>query len=614
MNKQTVIAFSFFSLLSFATEPSAKIIFVGDIMLDRLPGKNVALGRDPFRYVAPLLSKADLRVGNLEFVASDKGSRFEKPFNFRAPKSVLKYVSNHLDAISMANNHTGDYGPEGLLDTLAALKDLGIPAFGAGQNALAAHAPFIVEKNGIKIAILGYNEFRPKAFQAGEKTPGVAWSEDDLVLRDIQSVRSQADIVITFMHWGEEYVAHPNDRQKLLARKIIDAGADAVGGGHPHITEGMEVYRGKPIVYSLGNFIFDDFSDSFRENRMELREVSRTGWVLSLSVNKEGVFDWTTTVTRAGDDGFPRVVREALSPSQKNPYPIEQLISLQKTEPSKNPEKKISCTESRKFSRCLDHKLSTVDAEVLRLQTTQLENKGHVLSDSSVYQLDKAFFESAERNVQSQVTRTVHSKACTLTELDFNVRYEYPDPKRFSFGLKSLQVIQEKETIDFVIENSYREVIRASENDEIILNWLSEGKSIQVKGKRENSDSDFELKVPVLGRLGFRVDPKLVPGKAFGFKVSGLSVGSSVRAHWGGYDTLKNKGYYIDCQWEKPNSNQFKIPKELTKEFPNTLVTQKEFDLGIEAFQQIPYETKNIHELIVLERNHRVSFKVPIEK
>lgn len=614
MFKHLSLGIFLFSIFSFANEPSAKIIFLGDIMLDRLPGKYVARGRDPFEHVAPILSHADLRVGNLEFVASDKGSRFEKPYNFKAPKGVLKYVARHLDAVSMANNHTGDYGHEGLLDTLLALKDFDIRVFGAGKDAASAHSPLIVEKNGIKIAILGYNEFRPRAFQALEKTPGVAWSEDELVLKDIQAVRSQVDIVIPFMHWGEEYVAHPNDRQKTLARKLINAGADAVVGGHPHITEGMEVYRGKPIIYSLGNFIFDDFADSYRENRMELREISRTSWVLSLSVNKKGVVDWSTTVTRTGDDGFPRIVPGALSPSKKIPYPIDQLISLQRTEPKKIPEKKIACTESNKFSRCIDHHFSTVNVEVLRFQTTQIENKGLILSDSSIYQLDNAFFESVERNVQSQVTRNIHSKDCTLTELDFNFRYEYPDPSPFSFKLKGLQVVRGKESIDFAIENAFREVTRDSESDNKLLKWLSEGKALQVKGKRENPNSDFELKVPVIGRFDIQVDQKLTPGRAFGFQVAGLSSDWNVRAHWAGYSTMRNRGYYIDCQWEKPKSTRFLIPRELTKEFPSALVPQKEIYLGVEVFKQVPHETENRDELIVLERNHRLSFTVPIEK
>ena len=115
-------------------------------------------------------------------------------------------------------------------------------------------------KNGLRIAILGYNEYKPRSFEAGPNWPGVAWSEDSHVLRDIAAARAAgADIVIPFMHWGWERERQPSARQRRLARLMIDAGADAVVGGHPHVTQGDESYAGKPIIYSLGNFVFDGF-------------------------------------------------------------------------------------------------------------------------------------------------------------------------------------------------------------------------------------------------------------------------------------------------------------------------------------------------------------------
>ncbi len=161
-----------------------------------------------------------------------------------------------------------------------------------------AHRPLVVDIRGIKLAILGYNEFKPRSFEATPTRAGVAWSVDEQVEADIRLARSkyQADLVIPFMHWGEEEVPEPNDRQRTLARKMIDAGADVVVGGHPHITQGAETYRGHLIVYSLGNFVFDGWDEG----------PCRVGWLLRLALDKRGLVEWDTVVAHADDRGIPR--------------------------------------------------------------------------------------------------------------------------------------------------------------------------------------------------------------------------------------------------------------------------------------------------------------------
>lgn len=294
--------------------PFVRISFVGDIMLDRTPGKLIAAGNDPFAHVADLLDDSDVTIGNLECVVAVGGSPIKKPYNFRADPRVIPLLTKHFDAVSLANNHTGDYGPGALVEMIERLEGGKLPYFGAGRNRLEAHAPWIVEKNGLKIAVLGYNEFKPRAFEAGETTPGCSWSTDEAVVADIKKVRPEVDLVITFMHWGREYEPEPNERQKTLARTMIDAGADAVIGGHPHVVEGFELYKGKPIAYSLGNFVFDDYKDV---DTKELLEPSRTGWILTLTMSKSGLVSWRTTVTRTDDDGFPRVLEGAKGPVGK---------------------------------------------------------------------------------------------------------------------------------------------------------------------------------------------------------------------------------------------------------------------------------------------------------
>lgn len=277
------------------TVPTVRIAWMGDVMLADGPGRLIARGGDPFKPFAPVIDQADLRIANLECVVATGGKALEKPWTFRANPRVLPLLKRHLDAVSVANNHSGDYGRAAFAEMLGRLDGIGLPHFGGGLNLRAAHQPVIIERHGIKIALLGYDEFFPRAFEAGDDHPGVAWSEDAQVVYDIQQARLQADVVIPFMHWGQEHEAQSNDRQHQLAHLMIDAGASAVVGTHPHVVQDTETYRGKPIVYSLGNFVFDGFSSP----------DNNTGWVLWLDVTRQGVQAWRVDVARMDPDGTP---------------------------------------------------------------------------------------------------------------------------------------------------------------------------------------------------------------------------------------------------------------------------------------------------------------------
>ncbi|MFZ2852943.1 MAG: CapA family protein, partial [Rhodocyclaceae bacterium] len=131
---------------------------------------------------------------------------------------------------------------------------------------------------------------------------------DSQVIGDIRAARAAgADLVIPFMHWGWEREPAPSARQRQLARLMIDAGADVVVGGHPHVTQGAEYYRGKLIVYSLGNFVFDGF---------ELPEAKR-GWLLRLTLDRKGLLAWETRAAQMDDEGTPHPVSGALTPCGK---------------------------------------------------------------------------------------------------------------------------------------------------------------------------------------------------------------------------------------------------------------------------------------------------------
>lgn len=277
--------------------PTVNLAFVGDVMLADGPGRLIRRGGDPLAPFAPLLDRADIRIANLECVIADNGTPIPgKIWTFRAHPRTLPLVKRHFDAVSLANNHSGDFGPKAFGQMLDRLERAGVPWFGGGRDLRAAHAPLIVERHGLRIALLAYNEFAPRSFEATEETPGIAWSEDEQVRHDIAEARRRgADLVIPFMHWGWENEALASSRQRRLARLMIDAGADAVVGSHPHVTQDTEAYRGKPIVYSLGNFVFDGFTD----------EDNVTGWLLSMQVDPRGVTGWRIHVGRIDRDGTP---------------------------------------------------------------------------------------------------------------------------------------------------------------------------------------------------------------------------------------------------------------------------------------------------------------------
>lgn len=290
-----------------APAESLSLIFAGDVMLDDGPGRVVADGRDPLAAVAPLLAGADYRIANLECPVATTGSPLDnKIYSFRAHPRVLSVLQGRFDAVSLANNHSGDYGQAAFAETMALLDGAGIRRFGGGRNLVEAHTPLWIERKGLRIAVLGYNEFKPRVFEAGADHPGIAWSEDGHVIADIRAARKAgADLVIPFMHWGWEREPQPSARQRALARRMIDAGAAAVVGGHPHVTQGAELYRGRPIVYSLGNFVFDGFDEL---------PAGRVGWLLRLELDRRGVAAWRTFEARMDGEGVPSPAAGAVTP------------------------------------------------------------------------------------------------------------------------------------------------------------------------------------------------------------------------------------------------------------------------------------------------------------
>ncbi|MBI2754869.1 MAG: CapA family protein [Betaproteobacteria bacterium] len=291
------------------TADAVRLVFAGDVVLDDSAGELIERGGDPFADFGSVFSAADIRIANLECVVATTGSAGDKNYTFRAHPRTLPVLKRHFDALALANNHSGDFGREAFAEMLGLLKNAGLSQFGGGHNLSEAHTPLIVERKGLRIALLGYSEFMPRSFEADFDAPGVAWSEDEQAVDDIRKARSvyRADIVIPVMHWGWENEPVANVRQRQLARVMLDAGADAVIGGHPHVTQDIEHYRGKPIIYSVGNFVMKE-TDNANQRR---------GWVLQLQIEKGGVRAFDTRVADISMDGIPRLVRSAVSPCWK---------------------------------------------------------------------------------------------------------------------------------------------------------------------------------------------------------------------------------------------------------------------------------------------------------
>ena len=294
--------------LGFGADAAAPVslVFAGDIVLDDTAGELIRQGADPFAAFASFFQGADIRLGNLECVVATTGSAGDKNYTFRAHPRTLPVLKRHFDALALANNHSGDFGRPAFAEMLGLLQQAGLAQFGGGLDLAQAHTPLILERNGLRIALLGYSEFMPRSFEADYNAPGVAWSEDEQVVADIKKARSDygADLVIPVMHWGWENELTSNARQRDLAHRMIDAGADAVIGGHPHVTQEIEPYHGKPIIYSVGNFVMKE-TDNANQRR---------GWVLRLQLDKLGVRSLDTRVAQIDLEGLPRPDRAASSP------------------------------------------------------------------------------------------------------------------------------------------------------------------------------------------------------------------------------------------------------------------------------------------------------------
>ncbi len=243
------------------------------------------------RGIRDVLDAADLALVNLECPFTTRGEKLTKNFNFRARPELVKILeAASVDVVTLANNHLMDYGEEGLADTIATLDAARIAWFGAGKREKDARRPLVLKRNGVRIGFLGYyfqappDMLEPEAVYAQKRRAGVAGCYEDLECMkrmahdDLRKLVHKVDAAIPFFHWGKEGSYEVRDYQIELAHLCVDLGARAVLGAHPHRLQGVELYRGAPIIYSLGNFMFGGNKDPDDKLSMIARlEIAKKG-------------------------------------------------------------------------------------------------------------------------------------------------------------------------------------------------------------------------------------------------------------------------------------------------------------------------------------------------
>ncbi|HEY9907938.1 MAG TPA: CapA family protein, partial [Thermosynechococcaceae cyanobacterium] len=236
-------------------DPTVSLLFAGDVTLSDSFADTI--GKDYKRVFASMdeYRQADLAMVNLENPLTRATTKYPgKQFNFKAdPDAVQVLKEGGVDLVNLANNHTMDYEAAGLLETTKTLDDAGILRVGAGSNIREARRPEIVDVKGQRVAYLGYYG---EEFAATDKKAGISPIMEDRIAQDIRSLRDQVDWIVVNFHWGQEKATHPAPWQVDLAHYTVDQGADVIVGHHPHVLQGAEVYKGRPIAYSMGNFIF----------------------------------------------------------------------------------------------------------------------------------------------------------------------------------------------------------------------------------------------------------------------------------------------------------------------------------------------------------------------
>lgn len=312
------------------------LCFGGDISLDEKAVTTAQLDAsegDISKCISPelieIMQDADIMCLNNEFTFSNNGTPMNgKMYTFRAkPERVSVLQDMGVDIVQLSNNHVYDYGKQALLDTFTTLEDAGIDYFGAGHNLEEAMKPIYYTLDDKVVAFVGASRAEKYKMtpQATETEPGILRCYDtELFLQVIAEADENADFVIAVVHWGTEYSYDLEEVQLTTGKAYLDAGADVIIGGHSHCLQGMEYYDEKPIIYSLGNYWFNDktldsmlielhFFGNDKEQNLEVKMIpaiqtqATTNWVDE--VEQQRIFEFMESISvniKIDEDGIVR--------------------------------------------------------------------------------------------------------------------------------------------------------------------------------------------------------------------------------------------------------------------------------------------------------------------
>ncbi len=306
------------------TQDGPKLLAGGDIAINRSKAKGA------FGKLIPLLREADVSFANLELPLSRGGKPAPEKILLRgAPDMAGALTEAGFDVMAFANNHVLDYGEGAFAETMSLMDSLGVALVGGGMNLAQARKPVLIERGSLKVGFLAYCSVIPRGFEATATGPGVnpirahtayrpwrdlseypgtppridTWAEPAHLARmkrDIRNLKKKADLVVVNHHWGTSMTHEVMDFEREIAHASIDAGADLVLGGHPHVLQAIEFYKDAPIVYSMGNLIFD-FEIPF------FTDETHDTFLFGCTLTKQGVRELYLMPVTAGVFSKPRL-------------------------------------------------------------------------------------------------------------------------------------------------------------------------------------------------------------------------------------------------------------------------------------------------------------------
>lgn len=303
---------------------------VGDVMPGQDTSKLLLQPDGPalvFRRLLPVMRAQDILVANLETAVTDRGTEWPKTFRFRMPADALQpLLDSGIDVVSLANNHVYDYTAVGFADTVEALESAGLPFVGAGMSWSEAVAPYESAVGPARVAAwalgafpverTGFSGLKHASIQRG--VPGLLWADEEAVsaIGDAMAARrGNGQLLVVSVHAGLEYTYGPYEVQTGLYRRLVDLGADVVLGHHPHVLQPMEWYEGPErsglIVYSLGNFVFDNIEDNPKGLETMLLSLGFSGGAIrAIRIYPARMDGYAVDIA---DDGAPRALVRSMS-------------------------------------------------------------------------------------------------------------------------------------------------------------------------------------------------------------------------------------------------------------------------------------------------------------